>query len=286
MRRAALVFFVVFALLFIAPPLGAGEIRLDGEFIQGGLVRGTAPPGTKITLDGRTLRLSAKGHFAFGFGRDAAGKAELVLIPPGDEPEARTLTIAARKYNIQRIEGLPQNMVTPPPETLARIRAEGARVRAAREFDTAEVHFTAIFVWPAQGRISGVYGSQRILNGAPRQPHYGVDIAAPTGTTVRAPAGGEIRLAEADLYYSGGTIILDHGHGLSSSFLHMSRVDVIVGQHVAQGEVLGAIGATGRVTGAHLDWRMNWFDQRLDPVLLVPPLVPPQVPTPKPKPEF
>ena len=162
-------------------------------------------------------------------------------------------------------------MVTPPPELLARIREEGAIVRAARAFDTAETHLFAPFAWPARGPISGVYGSQRVLNGEPRQPHFGVDIAAPEGTPVRAPAGGEIRLAEVDLYYSGGTVILDHGHGLSSTFLHMSRVDVAVGQRVAQGEVIGAIGATGRVTGAHLDWRMNWFERRLDPALLVAP---------------
>ncbi len=270
-----------FALLVFIPPLGAAEIRLDGEFIQGGMVRGMAPPGTAVTLDGRALKVSPEGHFVFGFGRDASPAAELVLVHPGGEAETRIFNIMSRQYDIQRIEGLPQKMVTPPPETLERIRAEGAKVRRARAHDTAEIHFAAQFVWPAQGRISGVYGSQRILNGAPRQPHYGVDIAAPTGTAVRAPAAGEIRLAEPDLYYSGGTIILDHGHGLSSSFLHMSRVDVAVGQQVAHGEMIGAIGATGRVTGAHLDWRMNWFEQRLDPALLVGA----QVPTPKPKPK-
>ena len=269
MRRG--VFPVTFVLLFLAftLPLGAGEIRLEGDFIQGGLVRGVAPPGSAVSLDGRQVRLSPEGYFVFGFGRDAAAEAELVLIHPGGEQQTRTLTIASREYNIQRIEGLPQNMVTPPPELLARIREEGANVRAARAFDTAKTFFSAPFTWPARGPISGVYGSQRILNGEPRQPHFGVDIAAPEGTPVRAPAAGEIRLAEPDLYYSGGTVILDHGHGLSSSFLHMSRVDVAVGQLVAQGEVIGAIGATGRVTGAHLDWRMNWFERRLDPALLV-----------------
>jgi len=204
-----------------------------------------------------------------------------MAVHPDGKEETWTLTIRAREYDIQRIEGLPQKMVTPPAETLARIRAESAKVRAARDIDSAETHFSVPFIWPAKGRISGVYGSQRILNGEPRQPHFGVDVAAPTGTPVHAPAAGEIRLAELDLYYSGGTIILDHGHGLSSSFLHMSRVDVVVGQQVAQGEVIGAIGATGRVTGAHLDWRMNWFEQRLDPALLVAA----QVPKPKLKPQ-
>lgn len=242
--------------------------------MQGGLVRGGAPPGTAITLDGRHLRVSPEGYFAFGFGRDAPPEAVLVVSYPGGEQETRSLAIAPRDYRIQHIDGLPKKMVTPPPEILKRIREEGAKVREARAFDTADMDLFAPFVWPARGPISGVYGSQRILNGEPRRPHFGVDIAAPTGTPVRAPAGGGIRLAEPGLYYSGGTVILDHGHGLSSSFLHMSRVDVAVGQQVAQGEVIGAIGATGRVTGAHLDWRMNWFERRLDPALLVGPQEP------------
>ena len=281
MRHLALLIAFAFTYLILLPQPAAEEIRLDGEVMQGGMVRGSAVLGTVITLDGRALRLSPAGHFVFGFGRDALPEAELMAVHPDGKEETRTLTIRAREYDIQRIEGLPQKMVTPPAETLARIRAESAKVRAARDIDSAEIHFSVPFIWPAKGRISGVYGSQRILNGEPRQPHFGVDVAAPTGTPVHAPAAGEIRLAELDLYYSGGTIILDHGHGLSSSFLHMSRVDVVVGQQVAQGEVIGAIGATGRVTGAHLDWRMNWFEQRLDPALLVAA----QVPKPKLKPQ-
>ena len=269
MKRLVFVFVVL--LFAAARPLGALEVRLDGNFIQGGLVFGAAPPGSSVAFDGRELRLSPDGEFVFGFGRDAGPEAMLTIVTPGGGEETRHLAIATRDYKIQRIEGLPQKMVTPPEEVLARIRADGARVRAARAVDMAETHFAGGFIWPAEGPISGVYGSQRILNGEPRQPHFGVDIAAPTGTPVHAPAGGEIRLAEPDLYYSGGTIILDHGHGLSSSFLHMSRVDVVVGQRVVQGEVIGAIGATGRVTGAHLDWRMNWFDRRVDPALLVEP---------------
>ena len=265
------VFSTVFFFLAFTMPLGAEEIQLEGKFIQGGLVRGAAPPGAVIALDGRQLRLSPEGYFVFGFGRDAAPEAVLVVSYQDGKQETRRLAVAARDYRIQHIGGLPKKMVTPPPEILNRIREEGAKVRQARAFDTPDTHLFAPFVWPARGPISGVYGSQRILNGEPRQPHFGVDIAAPTGTPVRAPAEGAIRLAEPDLYYSGGTVILDHGHGLSSSFLHMSRVDVSVGQRVAQGEVIGAIGATGRVTGAHLDWRMNWFERRLDPALLVGP---------------
>ena len=271
MRRSVFAAAFVFLVLAFAILLGAEEIRFEGNFIQGGLVRGAAPPGTVIALDGRQLRLSPEGHFVFGFGRDAPLEAVLVVSYPDGKQETRSLAIAARDYRIQHIDGLPEKMVTPPPEILNRIRDEGAKVRQARAFDTADMHVFAPFVWPARGPISGIYGSQRILNGEPRQPHFGVDIAAPSGTPVRAPAGGEIRLAEPDLYYSGGTVILDHGHGLSSSFLHLSRVDVAVGQQVVQGELIGAIGATGRVTGAHLDWRMDWFERRLDPALLVGP---------------
>jgi murein DD-endopeptidase MepM/ murein hydrolase activator NlpD len=262
--------FVLFVLAF-AVPLDAEEIQLEGRFIQGGLVRGAAPPETSITLDGRQLRLSPEGYFVFGFGRDALPRAVLVVSYPDGRQETRSLAIAARDYRIQHIDGLPEKLVTPPSEIFNRIREEGAKVSQARAFDTADMHVFAPFIWPARGPISGVYGSQRILNGKPRQPHFGVDIAAPTGTPVRAPAGGEIRLAETDLYYSGGTVILDHGHGLSSSFLHLSRIDVAVGQQVVQGELIGEIGATGRVTGAHLDWRMNWFERRLDPAFLVGP---------------
>ena len=271
MRRSVVATaFVLFVLAF-SVPLDAEEIQLEGRFIQGGLVRGAAPPETSIMLDGRQLRLSPEGYFVFGFGRDALPRAVLVVSYPEGRQEARSLAIAARDYRIQHIDGLPEKLVTPPPEIFNRIREEGAKVSQARAFDTAEMHVFAPFIWPARGPISGVYGSQRILNGKPRQPHFGVDIAAPTGTPVRAPAGGEIRLAETDLYYSGGTVILDHGHGLSSSFLHLSRVDVAVGQQVVQGELIGEIGATGRVTGAHLDWRMNWFERRLDPAFLVGP---------------
>jgi len=264
---------VLFLLLWL--PVGAsaaGELTLDGTMTQGGLIQGRVAPGTEVWLDERALQVSPEGVFIFGFHRDAPGSATLRVRFPDGEIERRALSIAAREYDIQRIDGLDQKKVTPPPEVLARIREEGARVKASRSQVRAETDYAAGFVWPAEGRISGVYGSQRILNGAPRRPHYGVDVAAPVGTVVRAPAAGLVVLAEADLYYSGGTLILDHGHGLSSSFLHLSRIDVVVGQFVAQGDAIAAIGATGRVTGAHLDWRMNWFDARIDPALLVGPM--------------
>ncbi len=248
------------------------EIRLDGNLTQGGLVIGHTDPGATVVLDDRTVRVGADGVFVLGFHRDAPATAELTVTLPGGKAERRSLAIAPREFAIQRIDGLPPKMVTPPPEVLERIRRENAAIAALRKIDNPEPLFRSGFAWPATGRISGVYGSQRILNGEPRQPHYGVDIAAPVGTPIKAPADGVVVLAEDDLYYTGGTVILDHGHGLSSAFLHLSAVTAKVGDRLRQGDVLGLLGATGRVTGPHLDWRMNWFENRIDPQLLVPPM--------------
>jgi murein DD-endopeptidase MepM/ murein hydrolase activator NlpD len=248
------------------------ETRLDGHFTQGGLILGLAAPGSTVMLDGRPVRVSKAGRFVLGFSRDAPPEAALVIIAPDRAVERRRLAIAPRAYDIQRIDGLPRKMVTPPAAVLARIRRENAEIKRVRQRDTAETLFESGFVWPARGRISGVYGSRRILNGTPRRPHYGIDVAAPVGTPVAAPAAGIVVLAEPDLYYTGGTIILDHGHGLTSAFLHMAKVTVTVGDRLRQGDPMGTIGATGRATGPHLDWRMNWFDRRLDPGLLMGPM--------------
>jgi murein DD-endopeptidase MepM/ murein hydrolase activator NlpD len=186
--------------------------------------------------------------------------------------EQRRLAIQQRRYQVQRIDGLPAKMVTPPAAVIERIMRENKWIKAARQIDSPEPLFLSGWQWPAIGRISGVYGSQRILNGKPRQPHYGIDIAAPKGTPVVAPADAVVRLAESDLYYTGGTLILDHGHGLSSAFLHLATVDVRVGESVRRGQKIGTVGSTGRSTGPHLDWRINWFDRRIDPAPLVPPM--------------
>ena len=211
------------------------------------------------------------GLVLFGLGRDAKPSFELSLAGPVSC--SRRVNIAPREYNIQRVEGVPQRTVTPDPADLERIARERQLVRdaKARNIERPDLLAAAVagFEWPAIGPISGVYGSQRVLNGEPRRPHFGVDVAAPTGTPVLAPAPGVVTLAEPDLYYSGGTIVLDHGQGLSSSFLHLSALHVAVGDRVEAGELIAAIGATGRATGPHLDWRMNWLDKRVDPQLLV-----------------
>lgn len=263
--------------------------QFSGALEQGGFIWGRVVPGSRVTLDGQRLDVLADGTTFAGFGRDAAAAAQLTV--EGEQPCSETLAVAARDYKIQRVEGVPQKTVTPPKEELERIRREQALVSAARaeSFKRPDLLAGVLggFVWPAQGPISGVYGSQRYYNGKAGRPHYGVDVAAPTGTPVTAPASGIVTLAEPDLFYSGGTVILDHGYQVSSTFLHMSEVSVNVGDELRAGDLIGAIGATGRATGPHLDWRMNWRKQRIDPQLLVPAM--PELPTdstekPMPKP--
>ena len=262
------------ALVFAAAATAAAahEVGLEGPLVQGGLVRGVTEPDAKVSFDGRPVRVSPDGVFLIGFGRDDVGPFELVVRHADGGVTRRNIAIAARDYPIQRIDGLPQNMVSPSAEELARIQREGAAIAAVRARDTAEPLFAGGFVWPATGPISGVYGSQRILNGEPRRPHFGVDVAAPVGAPVKAPADGIVALAEDDLFYTGGTVMLDHGHGLTSVYSHLSAVTVAPGALVCQGELIGRVGATGRVTGAHLDWRVNLFKTRLDPALLVGPM--------------
>ncbi len=259
----------------VPPPasvIEADGLRLEGTFAQGGLIVGAAPPGSQVTVEGTPVRVSPDGRFVFGFGRGHDPDVSLSVTFPDGRRLASTFTVAQRTYDVQRIDGLPPRQVTPPKEVLDRIRADNVEIGKARANDTPRTWFAGGFVWPAVGPISGVYGSQRILNGKPRQPHYGVDVAMPTGTPVSAPAPGRVVLAENDMYFTGGTVFLDHGHGVTSAFLHMSKVHVRVGDVLEQGDLLGEIGATGRVTGAHLDWRINWFKERIDPQLVVGPM--------------
>ena len=246
--------------------------KLDGHFVQGGVVFGTTQPGARVTLDGREVRVSEAGRFVFGFGRDAAEAARLVIVAPDGTREERALRIEKRQYRVQRIDGLPPKMVTPPAEVLAQIREDIEQVKAARAVDRAEPLFESGFVWPTTGIVTGVFGSQRILNGEPRRPHFGIDIAAAEGTPVLATADGVVAIARTDMYYTGGTVLLDHGHGLTSVYSHLKDVEVRKGQSVRQGETLGTVGSTGRSTGPHLDWRINWFEERLDPAFFVPPM--------------
>jgi len=247
----------------------AQALELHGEPVQGGLIFGVTQPGTQIFLDDTEVMVSGEGKFLIGFGRDESGE-RLLRIKGGPGPdELVTLTIAPRQYNIEKVDGLPPRTVTPDPAAAKRIAEEAALVSSARSRRDSRTDYAPGFAWPAQGRISGVYGSQRILNGKPRRPHFGLDIAAPTGSPVYAPAAGIVTLNHPDMYFSGGTLILDHGQGLSSTFLHLSKILVEAGTTVQQGDLIAEIGSTGRASGPHLDWRMNWLDRRVDPQLLV-----------------
>lgn len=249
-------------------------VRLEGNATQGGLLWGQVAPDATVTFTDLSVPVLPDGSFLLGLGRDMPA-TNLLLVTSGEEC-VQQVAVASREYRLQTVDGVPQQTVTPSDQHLERIRVERAKVRTAKQRRLIrEDGLRAVrhgFMWPVTGRISGVYGSQRIYNGTPGTPHYGVDVARPTGTPVLAPAAGEVTLAEPDLFYSGGTVILDHGYGLSSSFLHLSEVSVSVGDQLVPGDVIGAIGATGRATGPHLDWRMSWLNQRIDPQLLVPPM--------------
>jgi biotin carboxyl carrier protein len=249
------------------PPL-----ELQGRMEQGGLVIGKAVPGTEAMLDGLKLDMDAEGNFAFGFDRDHGRQARLTLRYPDGSSVERLLDIAPRDWKIQRVEGVPQKFVTPPPEAAAAIARSTKLKNEAREKRAEGSWFRENFIWPVTGPISGVFGSQRYYNGEPRRPHYGVDVAAPTGTEIIAPASGVVTLADMDMYFEGGLVFLDHGQGVTSLMMHMSRIDVKAGDRVQQGDVLGAVGATGRATGPHLHWGLYWRGAWLDPERLVGPM--------------
>lgn len=256
----------------VAADGAAAQVELKGEWRQGGVILGRAAPGSTASFNGRPLRVSPEGWFVVGLDRDEPPKALLVVARPGTATFRREFTVAPREYDIQRLDGLPEKMVKPPPEALARIEQDYALVRAARARDSDRTDFARGFIWPIVGRISGVFGSQRILNGTPKQPHFGVDVAVPRGTPVRAPASGVVSLAVPDMYYTGGTLMIDHGHGLASTLMHLDKLLVKAGDEVRQGQLVAHSGMTGRATGPHLDWRVSWFDSRVDAQLLAGPM--------------
>lgn len=260
------------ASLLLSLPAYAQTLDLSGHMEQGGLAVGRTEPGAKVSLDGMMLDVDGNGTFAMGFDRDHAESATLRVVHPDGSVEERKLAIAKRDWQIQRVEGVPQKYVSPPPEAMAAI-ARGTKLKAdARKTRAAGEWFAGDFIWPATGPISGVFGSQRYYNGEPRRPHYGVDVAAPTGTPIHAPAGGVVTLADPDMYFEGGLVFLDHGQGVTTLIMHMSRIDVKTGDVVKQGDVIGAVGGTGRATGPHLHWGMYWRGAYLDPELLVGPM--------------
>ncbi|MGB0478616.1 MAG: M23 family metallopeptidase [Parvibaculales bacterium] len=269
MRRAASLF-----LLFLVSPFAAMAVDLprhfvkaqSGQFTQGGMVVLHLQDAVNVKLNGETLP-QIDGRTVLGFGRDAALRHELAFQRKGKR-QSVSIALKPRIYNIQRIDGLPPAMVTPPDEAWPRIIAQGKLKKKARAIASTQNGFSDGFVWPTRGRITGVYGSQRFYNGEPRRPHFGIDIAAPRGTPVTAPASGTVILAEPDMYFEGGLVFIDHGLSVTSAYMHLDSLKVKVGDKVKRGDVIATVGSTGRSTGPHLDWRMFWRGARLDPALL------------------
>ena len=250
-------------------PQGPDRVVFPGSVSQGALVFGRVPAGSTVRHGGRQLRATPYGTVVFGVGRDEAGPLQVDVRLADGGSQSVQIAVTPRDWPIEKINGVPPGTVNPPPAIAARIEREQARVVAARARDDARADFAQAFAWPVTGRISGRFGNQRVYNGTPKSAHSGMDIAAPNGTPIKAPAAGVVTFAAPDLYLTGGTLLLDHGHGVSSNFLHLSRLDVAVGDRVQQGQVIGAVGATGRATGPHLHWGMSWFDVRIDPLLVL-----------------
>ena len=242
---------------------------LPRSVAQGGLAFGRVPPGVSIEVDRKPVRVSARGEYLLAAARDATGHIQVTMIDAAGARREHRVPIQPRKFRVERVDGVPPSTVDPPPAIAARIAREQAAVAAVRTRDEDRQDWRDGFDLPVKARVSGVFGSQRIYNGKPGAPHSGFDLAAPAGTPVRAPAPGVVTFAASDLYLTGGTLVLDHGHGLSSTFLHLSRLDASVGARVEHGEIVGAVGATGRATGPHLHWGMNLFETRVDPQLLL-----------------
>jgi murein DD-endopeptidase MepM/ murein hydrolase activator NlpD len=261
--------FVAAGLASIAAPAWAapskdGRLAVKGTLEQGSLALGYAEAGATVTVDGQKMRLSPDGVFAFGFSYDQTEPSVVAVTWNDGTVETQSFTPTVRQYEIQRVNGLPQNTVTPPPDVLARIKKEAENIYLARRRDTVGEDFLSGFDWPAAGIESGVFGSQRVDNGVPMTPHFGVDMAAPTGTPIHAPAAGTVTISD-DYYLDGGFTLIDHGQGVSTCYLHQSKRLTAVGDVVKRGQLIGRIGQTGRATGPHLHWAMNWFEVKLDP---------------------
>ena len=262
-------FFILFLFLFLFFTKSTFAVEFQGKFIQGHFIIGKTEAGTKVLIDKKEVRVTGDGFFAFGIGRDRKYDVVIILNKDGNKQKI-VKKVQKRKYNIQRIDGLDEKKVTPPEEVYKRIEKENKLIAKARTVNSDLDFFKNKFIIPVDDSIiTGVYGSQRILNGKPKWPHYGLDFAQEGGTPVKAMLDGTVTLAETDLYYTGGTLIFDHGHGISTLYMHMQKILVDKGQKVKQGKVIGTVGSSGRSTGPHLDVRLNWFGTRLDPATVL-----------------
>jgi len=255
----------LFLIIIIFTTTQLNAIEFKGKFLQGHYIIGITDPSAKIIIDKKKVKVSNNGYFVFGIDRDRKFDLTVTKIIDGKK-EKIIKKVLKRKYNIQRIDGLEESKVTPPESVYKRIKEENNRIGEARAINSDLLFFKDQFIMPVEGIISGVYGSQRILNGKPKWPHYGIDIAAKQGTMIKSSGSGVVTMAEDDLYYTGGTIIMDHGHGISTIYSHLETVLVSVGDIINQRDIIGTVGSTGRSTGPHLDFRINWFQTRLDPM--------------------
>ncbi len=258
----------LFFLIFCFLPTHSIAIEFTGKFQQGHFIIGKTDPTAKIIIDKKQVKVSEDGFFVFGLDRDRKFDLTITKIVNGKKDKI-IKKVLKRKYNIQRIDGLEESKVTPPESVYKRIKEENNKIGKARAINSDLPFFKNQFIMPVEGIISGVYGSQRILNGKPKWPHYGIDIAAKQGTMIKSSGSGIVTMAEDDLYYTGGTIIMDHGHGISTIYSHLENVMVSVGDKINQGDIIGTVGSTGRSTGPHLDFRVNWFQTRLDPMSII-----------------
>ncbi|MDC3035926.1 M23 family metallopeptidase [Candidatus Pelagibacter sp.] len=259
------IIFKLFFIIIFFTLTKVNAIEFKGKFLQGHYIIGVTNPSAKILIGKKEVKVSKDGYFVFGIDRDRKFDVTITKIT-NDKKEVFVKQVLKRKYNIQRIDGLEESKVTPPESVYKRIKEENNRIGEARAVNSDLPFFKNQFIMPVEGIISGVYGSQRILNGKPRWPHYGIDIAAKQGTMIKSSGSGTVTMAEDDLYYTGGTIIMDHGHGISTIYSHLETVMVSVGDKINQGDIIGTVGSTGRSTGPHLDFRINWFQTRLDPM--------------------
>ena len=259
---------IKYTLIFLFICFNASAIEFTGKFIQGHFILGITDPGSKIIIDKKEIKVSQDGYFVFGIDRDRKFDILITKIS-NNKKEKITKKIFKRKYKIQKIDGLPENKVTPPESVYKRIKKENNAIGEARAINSDLNYFKSKFIMPVDGIITGVYGSQRILNGKPKWPHYGIDIAADQGTHIKSSGSGIVTMAEDDLYYKGGTVIMDHGHGISTIYSHLENVLVSIGDKINQGDIIGTVGSTGRSTGPHLDFRINWFQTRLDPMTVI-----------------
>ena len=260
---------ILISLVFLLITTSSFAVTFDGKFIQGSFILGKTDPGSEVLIDKKKVKITPDGYFVFGLGRDRKYDVVITLNKDGNKQKI-VKKVQKRKYNIQKIDGLEEKKVTPPEEVYERIKRENKWIREARTINSNLIFFTKKFIIPVENAIiSGVYGSQRILNGKPKWPHYGLDFAADEGTKIKAMLDGMVTLAKPSLFYTGGTLIFDHGHGISTLYMHMEKILVKKGHKVKQGDIIGTVGSTGRATGAHLDVRLNWFQTRLDPATVL-----------------